>query len=268
MRILLIEDDLSAAYDILNVLENYGHEVSLALHDTGLTLAQTEEFSVIILARTVNEEDQGVQLLRTLRQDGDTTPVLLISGLGTVQDRIDGLRAGANDYLAKPLSLMELVARVDALMLPRKGEKIQTTLSAGDIHVDLLTRIVTREGRRIDLQPREYKLLEYLMRRPNQVVTRKELLEVVWKTRFDPGTSVIEVHLSRLRKKLDSPFGTPTLHTIRNVGFMFRIVERGMRASGSGMLSRMDARGLTMPSCDALIAADARAQTANVSSKI
>jgi two-component system OmpR family response regulator len=232
MEILLVEDDFDVAHAVTDALETAGHAVVHVTDDSeGLTLASSGSFDVIILDRILGSEGDGLKLLKRLRFGGEMTPVLLISGLGSVQDRIDGLRAGANDYLSKPVALMELVARVEALTFPKKTDAVPIVLRGGDIHIDLLNRIVTRAGRRIDLQPREYKLLEYLMRRPGEVVTRKELLEVVWKTRFDPGTSVIEVHLSRLRKKIDSPFGQSTLHTIRNVGFMFQPADRVARAS-------------------------------------
>ena len=226
MQILIIEDDHAVAHDIIEGLEDARHGTT---HVTemieGQQLARSRDFDAIILDRMLTADMDSLQLLKDLRLNGIFTPVLLISGLGTVDDKVQGLNAGANAYLAKPFALQELVARVDALNLPRRERGVATELWAGDVHVDRLSRIVTRAGRRIDLQPREYKLLEYLLRHAGQVVTRKQLLEAVWNTRFDPGTAVIEVHLSRLRKKLDSPFEQSVLHTIRNVGFMFRAAE-------------------------------------------
>jgi two-component system, OmpR family, response regulator len=226
MKVLILENDFDVAHEIIDALEQAGHAATHFTDDRdGLKLANSG-FDLIILDRILSNGIDGLDVLKTLREAGDLTPVMIVSGLGSVQDRVDGLKAGANDYLAKPVALAELVARVDAVSQPRKDSSPPTSLSVGDVEIDLLSRNVVRAGKRIDLQPREYKLLEYFMRNPGRVITRKELLEKIWKTRFDPGTSVIEVHLSRLRKKIDSPFGAAILYTIRNVGFMMRPVER------------------------------------------
>lgn len=223
MKVLIVEDNLDVALNISDALEQSGH---LAVHAQngvdGMAAAMGADFDVIILDRALGDGPCGLDILRELREGGDMTPVLLISGLGSVQDKVFGLKAGANDYLVKPVALCELVARVEALTLPRKGQGTRTVLSAGDVRIDLINRVVTRGGKRIDLQPREYKLLEYLVRHSGQVVTKMQLLQAIWNTRFDPGTSVIEVHLSRLRKKIDSPFKQHVLHTVRNAGFTFR----------------------------------------------
>lgn len=223
MKVLIVEDHLDVAMEVAEALELSGHTCSSAVDGTkGLALAATEDFDVIVLDRILGGGLDGLDVLRELRQSGDYTPIILISGLASVHEKVHGLRAGANDYLAKPMALSELVARVEALNLPRKARGRDTVLRAGDVDIDLLNRVVTRAGKRIDLQPREYKLLEYLVRHAGQVVTRMQLLEAIWKTKFDPGTSVIEVHLSRLRKKIDSPFEQHILHTVRNAGFVFR----------------------------------------------
>jgi two-component system OmpR family response regulator len=227
VKILIIEGDDGVAQPIIDALADAGHCAQHVVDGkTGLALARSSHVDVIILDRILDGGADGLEVLAALRQERDFTPILLISGRGNVCDKVEGLRAGANDYLTKPLALEELVARVEALVLPRKERSVPTLLVAGDVQIDLLSRAVTRAGRNVDLQPREFKLLEFMMRHVGQVVTRKQLLEAIWKTRFDPGTSVIEVHLSRLRKKIDTPFGHPVLHTVRNIGFVFRPVNQ------------------------------------------
>ena len=162
------------------------------------------------------------RLLETLRSQNNTTPVLVLSALSQVDERVAGLKAGGDDYLTKPFAFSELLARVEALTRRGRGDAPQTKLVVGDLEMDLLSRMVRRAGAKIDLQPREFRLLEYLMRHGGQVVTRTMLLEGVWDYHFDPQTNVIDVHVSRLRQKIDKPFATPLIHTIRNAGYMLR----------------------------------------------
>jgi two-component system OmpR family response regulator len=164
----------------------------------------------------------GLGVVAEMREHGNTTPVLFLSALSEVDDRVKGLKAGGDDYLTKPYAFVELLARVDALMRRRSPVTVKTQLSVGDLHLDLLTRAARRGEQAIDLQPREFRLLEYLMRHASQVVTRTMLLESVWEYHFDPQTNVIDVHISRLRAKIDKGFDTPLLHTIRGAGYMIR----------------------------------------------
>ena len=167
----------------------------------------------------------GLRLLETLRAQDNATPVLFLSALGQVDDRVKGLKAGGDDYLTKPFAFAELLARVEALTRRGKSDGPTTKLAVGDLEMDLLSRSVRRGGQKIDLQPREFRLLEYLMRHAGQVVTRTMLLEGVWDYHFDPQTNVIDVHVSRLRQKIDKPFDLPLLHTVRNAGYMLRAEE-------------------------------------------
>ena len=164
----------------------------------------------------------GLRLLETLRGQKNTVPVLILSALAEVDERVRGLKAGGDDYLTKPFAFAELLARVEALARRGKGEGPVTKLVVEDLELDLLSRQVKRAGQKIDLQPREFRLLEYLMRHAGQVVTRTMLLEGVWDYHFDPQTNVIDVHVSRLRQKVDKPFPTPLIHTVRNAGYMLR----------------------------------------------
>jgi two-component system OmpR family response regulator len=157
-----------------------------------------------------------------MREHGNNMPILFLSALSEVDDRVKGLKAGGDDYLTKPYAFVELLARIDALMRRRAPASVKTKLSVGDLELDLLTRIATRAGQTIDLQPREFRLLEYLMRHAGQVVTRTMLLESVWEYHFDPQTNVIDVHISRLRAKIDKSFEAPLLHTVRGAGYMIR----------------------------------------------
>jgi two-component system OmpR family response regulator len=161
----------------------------------------------------------GVELVQTLRREGDATPVLFLSALGEVADRVTGLQAGADDYLVKPYAFSELIARVEALARRRETGSVRTLLRVGDLEMDLIARSVRRQGKEIDLQPREFQLLEFLMRHAGQSVTRTMLLEKVWEYHFDPQTNVIDVHVSRLRSKIDKGFERPMLQTVRGAGY-------------------------------------------------
>ncbi|MBZ0087879.1 MAG: response regulator transcription factor [Thermomonas sp.] len=221
MRILLIEDDAQTAAFIAKGLHEDGHAVDHAPDGKqGLFLASTERFDVIVLDRMLPGLD-GLAVLRTLRGAGNRTPVLLLTALGDVDHRVEGLRAGADDYLVKPFAFSELSARIDGIVRRTRSDDDGTPirLHCGSLELDLLAREARREGRRIELQPREFQLLEYLMRHAGQVVTRTMLLEAVWDYHFDPQTNVIDVHISRLRQKIDQGFTRPLLHTVRGAGY-------------------------------------------------
>ncbi len=223
MRILLVEDDPTVAGFVVKGLREAGHVVEHSDNGRdGLFLAASEAFDAIILDRMLPGGIDGIRLLETLRSQNNTTPVLVLSALSQVDDRVAGLKAGSDDYLTKPFAFSELLARVDALTRRGKTDGPQTKLIVGDLEMDLLSRMVRRAGAKIDLQPREFRLLEYLMRHAGQVVTRTMLLEGVWDYHFDPQTNVIDVHVSRLRQKIDKPYPTPLIHTIRNAGYMLR----------------------------------------------
>ena len=222
MRILLIEDDRDAAAWLVKGLKEAGHVSDLAADgEEGLALARERRHDVIIVDRMLPKLD-GLSVIRTLRAEGISAPVLILSALGEVDERVKGLRAGGDDYLAKPYAFSELLARIESLARRPAAEPQQTRLVVGDIEMDLLARTVRRAGKTIVLQPREFKLLEYLMRNAGQVVTRTMLLENVWDYHFDPQTNVIDVHVSRLRGKIDKDFDTPLLHTVRGAGYMIR----------------------------------------------
>ena len=223
MRILVVEDDKDVAGFVVKGLKEAGHVVEHADNGRdGLFLAASENFDAIVLDRMLPGGVDGLRLLETLRGQNNNTPVLFLSAMAQVDDRVRGLQAGGDDYLTKPFAFAELLARVEALARRGKGEGPQTKLVTGDLEMDLLSRGVKRAGQRIDLQPREFRLLEYLMRHSGQVVTRTMLLEGVWDYHFDPQTNVIDVHVSRLRQKVDKPFASPLIHTIRNAGYMLR----------------------------------------------
>uniref|UniRef100_A0A8J4HC24 Response regulator transcription factor n=1 Tax=Acidicaldus sp. TaxID=1872105 RepID=A0A8J4HC24_9PROT len=223
MRILLVEDDKDVAGFIAKGLREAGHVVEHADNGRdGLFLAASENFDAIILDRMLPGGVDGLRLLETLRSQDNHTPVLFLSALAQVDDRIRGLKAGGDDYLTKPFVFAELLARVEALTRRSRNEGPQTKLVVGDLEMDLLARNVRRAGKKIDLQPREFRLLEYMMRHAGQVVTRTMLLEGVWDYHFDPQTNVIDVHVSRLRQKVDKPFASAMIHTIRNAGYMLR----------------------------------------------
>lgn len=223
MRILVVEDDKDVAGFVVKGLREAGHTAEHADNGRdGLFLAVSEQFDAVILDRMLPGGIDGLRLLETMRSQGNHTPVLFLSALGQVDDRVKGLKAGGDDYLTKPFAFAELLARVEALTRRGKNEGPQTRLVVGDLEMDLLSRTVRRGGQKIDLQPREFRLLEYLMRHAGQVVTRTMLLEGVWDYHFDPQTNVIDVHVSRLRQKIDRPFPAPLIHTIRNAGYMLR----------------------------------------------
>ncbi len=222
MRILVIEDDREAATWLLKGLTESGHVADHAADgEEGLALARERVHDVLIVDRMLPKLD-GLSIIQTLRAEGLTAPVLILSALGDVDERVKGLRAGGDDYLAKPYAFSELLARIEGLSRRRHQGPQQTKLKAVDLEMDLLTRSVTRSGRPIILQPREFKLLEYLMRNAGHVVTRTMLLENVWDYHFDPQTNVIDVHVSRLRAKIDKGFDEPILQTVRGAGYMLR----------------------------------------------
>lgn len=224
MRILVVEDDKDVAGFVVKGLRESGHVVEHADNGRdGLFLAASEPFDAIILDRMLPGGIDGLRILETLRSQHNSVPVLFLSALGQVDDRVLGLKAGGDDYLTKPFAFAELLARVEALTRRGKGEGPVTKLAVGDLEMDLLSRSVRRAGQKIDLQPREFLLLEYLMRHAGQVVTRTMLLEGVWDYHFDPQTNVIDVHVSRLRQKVDKPFPTALIHTVRNAGYMLRV---------------------------------------------
>jgi two-component system OmpR family response regulator len=218
MRVLLVEDDTDMAESLKTSLIADDHEVDLANDgETGESMALNGGYDVIVLDRMLPKK-QGVSIVRDLRGKGVSTPVLILSALHDEDHRIEGLNAGANDYLGKPFSTRELLARVRALWHGRDRGP-QTRLQVGDLEMDLLARTVKRDGKKLDLQPREFRLLEYLMRHAGQTVTRKMLLENVWDYHFDPQTNVIDVHISRLRSKIDREFTQTLLHTVRGSGY-------------------------------------------------
>jgi two-component system OmpR family response regulator len=228
MRILLVEDDRDVAGFVVKGLREANHVVEHATNGRdGLFMAASEQFDAIILDRMLPGGVDGLRLLETLRAQENTVPVLFLSALGQVDDRVKGLKAGGDDYLTKPFAFAELLARVEALTRRGKADSPITRLVVGDLEMDLLSRSVKRAGQKIDLQPREYRLLEYLMRHAGQVVTRTMLLEGVWDYHFDPQTNVIDVHVSRLRQKVDKPFPKPLLHTVRNAGYIMRADSEG-----------------------------------------
>jgi two-component system OmpR family response regulator len=222
MRVLVVEDDGKAAGYLANALRESGHNAELASDGpTGYELARAGDYDVLIVDRMLPGRD-GLSLIDGLRQEGVRTPVLILSALGGVDDRVKGLRAGGDDYLAKPYAFSELLARVEALARRSAPEKAETKYVVGDLVLDRLSHQVTRAGEPISLQPREYRLLEYLIMNVGQVVTRTMLLEHVWDYHFDPQTNVIDVHISRLRAKIDKNFDRPLLHTVRGAGYMVR----------------------------------------------
>ena len=222
MRVLVIEDDRETAQFLLKSLKESGHAADAASDgEAGLELAQAGQHDVLIVDRMLPKLD-GLTLIKTLRSDGVRTPVLVLSALGEVDDRVKGLRAGGDDYLTKPYAYSELLARIEALARRVVPEEQETRYTVGDLVLDRLSHRVTRGGESIPLQPREYRLLEYLMKNAGQVVTRTMLLEHVWDYHFDPQTNVIDVHVSRLRSKIDKSFEKPLLHTVRGAGYMIR----------------------------------------------
>ncbi|GBD57322.1 winged helix-turn-helix domain-containing protein [Gluconobacter wancherniae] len=224
MRILLVEDDLTVRAFVLKGLREAGHVVDEADNGKdGLFLAVSEKYDIVILDRMLPGGIDGLRILETLRGQQNPTPVLILSALADVDERVAGLKAGGDDYMTKPFAFSELLARVEALGRRGRAEAApQTRLSVADLEMDLLSRTVKRGNEKIDLQPREFRLLEFLLRHAGQVVTRTMLLERVWDYHFDPQTNVIDVHVSRLRQKVDKPFDTHLIHTIRNAGYILR----------------------------------------------
>ena len=223
MHLLLIEDDLDAAGYLVRALTEAGYQVDHAADGRdGLFHATERGYDGIIADRMLPYLD-GLTIIEVLRKQGNRTPVLILSALGSVDHRVEGLRAGGDDYLTKPFALSELLARIEALL--RRGQVApapEMKLRLADLEMDVLARTVTRAGRRIDLTAREFKLLEYLLRRTGQVVTRTMLLEGVWDLHFDPQTNVIDVHMSRLRQAVDRDFDRPLIHTVRGAGYTVR----------------------------------------------
>ncbi len=223
-RLLVVEDDANAAEFVCNVLRQEGFAVEhAAAGPDAVHMALSEPFDLIVLDRNIPGVD-GLSVLKALRAAQNETPVIILSALAHADERVSGLRAGADDYLGKPYTFSELHLRIENLLRRRTGRVAETQLSCGDLVMDLLTRRVTRAGKPIDLLQREFQILEHLLRNKDRVVTRTMLLEQVWDYRFDPHTSLIDTHMSRLRKKIDDGFGAPLLHTIRGVGY--RLAEQ------------------------------------------
>jgi len=226
MRILLIEDDQHVADFIIKGLSENNHVVDHRSDGKeGLFLATTESYDVMIVDRMLPNVD-GLTIIRTLRASNIATPVLILSALADVEQRVEGLKNGADDYLVKPFAFSELLARVQILGKRQYAEANTTQLVMADLVIDLLAHNVTRSGQEIELLATEYRLLEYLMRHPEQVVSRTMLFEHVWDYNFDPQTNVIDVHMSRLRKKIDKPFNSALIHTIRGTGYVIRPPEK------------------------------------------
>jgi two-component system, OmpR family, response regulator len=230
MHVLIIEDDRDAAGYMAKGLKESGHNVDVVHNGReGLLLAAGADYDVLVVDRMLPELD-GLGVVKTLRATGNQTPVLFVSALGDVDERVKGLRSGGDDYLAKPYAFSELLARLESLGRRRGGASAaagpETVLRYHDLVIDLLARRVERGGRPVDLQPREFKLLEVLMRHAGQVMTRTMLLEKVWDYRFDPQTNVIDVHISRLRQKVDRGFVHPLIHTIRGAGYSLRAPDK------------------------------------------
>lgn len=220
MRILVIEDDKDVSSYIGKGMKEAGHTVDTASNGKdGLFLATTEDYDAMIVDRMLPELD-GLTIIKTVRGAGNMTPALILSALGEVDDRVKGLRSGGDDYLVKPFAFAELLARIEILARRQNNKPETTTLTAGDLELNLLSRKVTRGGKEIELQSREFKLLEYMMQNKGQVVTRTMLLEHVWDYHFDPQTNVIDVHISRLRSKIDKGFKTQIIRTVRGAGYI------------------------------------------------
>lgn len=222
MKLLLIEDDLQAAEYLIKSLRDSGYSCEHSPDGRdGLEKATQRHYDVIIADRQLPHVD-GLTIITTLRERNDRTPVLILSALGTVDDRVHGLKAGGDDYLTKPFAFAELLARIEALS--RRGTALaeSSRLKVADLELDLLARKVTRAGQNIDLTTKEFQLLEFLMRRPGQVVTRTMLLEGVWNLHFDPQTNITDVHMSRLRNAVDKGFSRPLIHTVRGAGYVLK----------------------------------------------
>jgi two-component system, OmpR family, response regulator len=219
MKLLIVEDNERVSQFLKKGLAEAGHTVDHAVNGRdGIFLAATERYDAIVMDRMLPGGIDGIAIIETLRRTGNKVPIMILSALGEVDERIQGLKAGGDDYLVKPFAFGELLARLDALVRRVETTRTDTTLAVDDLTMDLLTHKVTRGGKAIVLQPREFKLLEYLLRHANQVVTRTMLLENVWEYNFDPQTNVVDVHISKLRQKIDC--GRPLLRTVRNAGYM------------------------------------------------
>ena len=222
MRILLVEDDPKIASFILKGLNAAGYAVDHAKDgEEGLHLALSEPYDTAIVDLMLPKKD-GLSLIKEIREEKINTPVLILSAKGSIDDRVRGLQTGSDDYLTKPFAFSELLARIQALIRRASGASEPTRLEVGDCSMDLLTREVTRGSQRIDLQPLEFSLLEYLMRNAGKVVSKTMIMEHVWDYHFDPQTNVVEVRISRLRDKIDKGFPTKLIHTIRGVGYVFK----------------------------------------------
>jgi two-component system, OmpR family, response regulator len=222
MKILVIEDDREAAEYLQKALTEAGHIAHVASDgEAGFAMADSNEYDVLIVDRMLPRRD-GLSVIAALRSRSNNTPVLILSALGEVDDRVTGLRAGGDDYLTKPFAFSELLARIEVLNRRAGTREAETVYRTGDLELDRLSHSVRRAGKEITLQPREYRLLEYLMRHAGQVVTRTMLLENVWDYHFDPQTNVIDVHVSRLRGKIEKGFESPVLHTVRGAGYMLK----------------------------------------------
>jgi len=222
MRLLIIEDDREAAEYLVKAFREVGHVADVAREgEEGLALALDGQYDVLVVDRMLPRLD-GLAVIGALRAKAVDTPVLILSALGQVDDRVKGLRAGGDDYLPKPYSFAELLARLEVLARRRGGRPEETVYRVGDLALDRLSHQVSRNGEEIALQPREFRLLEYLMKHAGQVVTRTMLLENVWDYHFDPQTNVIDVHMSRLRAKIDKGFSRSLLHTVRGAGYVIR----------------------------------------------
>lgn len=225
MRILVIEDDRDTAAYIVKGLKESGHSVDHAENGKdGLFLSLDSDYDAMVVDRMLPGLD-GLSIIQTLRNSGNNTPALILSALGEINDRVHGLRSGGDDYVVKPFAFSELLARLEALVRRTDSDAPVTHIRVGDLEMDLLARVVKRSGHTVELQPREFRLLEYLMRHSGQVVTRTMLLENVWDYHFDPQTNVIDVHISRLRGKIDKGFEQPLLHTVRGAGYILRAPE-------------------------------------------
>jgi len=223
MKVLVIEDNKRVAQFVLKGLRESGHTVDHADNGRdGMFMASSERYDAIVLDRMLPGGVDGLTIVSALRNAGDRTPVLILSALSDVDERIRGLKAGGDDYLTKPFAFAELLARVEALGRRGAPPQVDTVLRVGDLELDRLARTVRRGTSAIELQPREFRLLEFLMIHAGQVVTRTMLLESVWDYHFDPQTNVIDVHVSRLRQKIDKGFAKPLLHTVRNAGYVLR----------------------------------------------
>lgn len=222
MKILVIEDDREAAAYLEKAFAEAGHTAHVAGDgDTGFALADSGDYDVLVVDRMLPRRD-GLSVVAGLRARGKETPVLILSALGEVDDRVTGLKAGGDDYLTKPYAFRELLARIEVLARRAGSGEGETVYRTGDLELDRLAHSARRAGKDIALQPREFRLLEYLMRHAGQVVTRTMLLENVWEYHFDPQTNVIDVHVSRLRSKIEKGFDKPILHTIRGAGYMLK----------------------------------------------